>query len=59
MRDLSYKLIFVAINIKVENNQFDEFEPEEEEEEKERDRDAIKEEFDEKKIWDKISSRLT
>lgn len=25
MRDLSYKLIFVAINIKVENNQFDEF----------------------------------
>jgi hypothetical protein len=29
MRDLSYKLIFVAINIKVENNQFDEFEKEE------------------------------
>lgn len=26
MRDLSYKLIFIAINIKVENNQFDEFE---------------------------------
>jgi hypothetical protein len=23
MRDLSYKLVFVAINIKVENNQFD------------------------------------
>jgi hypothetical protein len=25
VRDLSYKLIFSAINIKVENNQFDEF----------------------------------
>lgn len=24
MRDLSYKLVFVAINITVENNQFDE-----------------------------------
>lgn len=44
MRDLSYKLIFVAINIKVENNQFDEFEREEEEVEK--DKDDIKEEFD-------------
>lgn len=31
MRDLSYKLIFVAININVENNQFDEFDKEEEE----------------------------
>ena len=25
IRDLSYKLIFTAINIRVENNQFDEF----------------------------------
>lgn len=31
MRDLSYKLVFVGINIKVENNQFDELEREEEE----------------------------
>lgn len=28
VRDLSYKLIFSAVNIKVENNQFDEFEAE-------------------------------
>ncbi|CAM6002832.1 unnamed protein product [Sphagnum balticum] len=31
MRDLSYKLIFQGINVKVENNQFDELEPEEKE----------------------------
>lgn len=28
VRDLSYKLIFTAVNIKVENNQFDEFKEE-------------------------------
>lgn len=44
MRDLSYKLIFNAINIKVENNQFDEFF--EEEEEEERDKDAPKKVYD-------------
>ena len=57
MRDLSYKLIFVAININVQNNQFDEFEKEEEEVEK--DKDDIKEEFDEGKIWQGIISRFT
>ena len=57
IRDLSYKLIFTAINIKVENNQFDEFY--EEEEEEERDKDTIKPLYDESSVWDKIYSNMT
>ena len=57
MRDLSYKLIFVAINIKVENNQFDEFEKEEEDVEKEKQ--EIREEFDDIKIWNHIVAKFT
>ena len=30
MRDLSYKLTFIAVNIKVENNQFDQYDQNEE-----------------------------
>ncbi len=37
MRDLSYKLVFVAININVQNNQFDEAEREDQELEGEKD----------------------
>lgn len=44
VRDLSYKLIFSAINIKVENNQFDEFVRDEEEQEF--DKDAPKFQYD-------------
>ena len=58
IRDLSYKLIFTAINIKVENNEFDDFKNDEEEEE--RDKDAVKEKFDESLFWEKLfSSTLT
>ena len=57
MRDLSYKLVFVAINIKVENNQFDEFDKEEEE--VERGKDDPKPDFDENAIYNHIVSKLT
>ena len=57
IRDLSYKLIFTAINIKVENNQFDEFFEEEEEEEKEKE--TTKPIYDESLVWDKIYANLT
>ena len=42
IRDLSYKLIFIAVNIKVENNQFDEFDHNDEEETVDRKPDEIK-----------------
>ena len=46
MRDLSYKLIFVAVNIKVENNQFDEYDHNDEDEVVDRQPDEVKEQFD-------------
>ena len=58
MRDLSYKLIFVAININVENNQFDEFVRNEEEEDL-APKDSKKELFDEGKVWEKVSASLS
>lgn len=57
IRDLSYKLIFTAINIKVENNQFDEFF--EEEEDEEREREGPKKIYEESMIWDKIYDNMT
>jgi hypothetical protein len=57
MRDLSYKLVFVGINIKVENNQFDEFDKEEEE--VERGKDDPKPDFDEGEIYDNIVAKLS
>ena len=57
IRDLSYKLIFTAINIKVENNQFDEFF--EEEEDEDRDNDGPKKIFDESMIWEKIYQSMS
>mgnify|MGYP001190395228 FL=1 len=44
VRDLSYKLIFTAVNIRVENNQFDDFKDEAEDEEEVNE--GIKEVFD-------------
>lgn len=55
VRDLSYKLIFTAVNIKVENNQFDDFKEEKDEDEVE---EGVKEVFEEHKIWDKILGGL-
>lgn len=60
VRDLSYKLIFSAINIKVENNQFDEFKREDDDhEQEERDKDAVKEVYDEGNIWKKVYDVLS
>jgi DNA replication licensing factor MCM6 len=57
IRDLSYKLIFTAINIKVENNQFDEFFEEEEDDEK--DKDSPKPRFDPDLIWEKVYTGMS
>lgn len=59
IRDLSYKLIFSAINIKVENNQFDEFEVDSDDENGEINKDVVKEQFDETRIWDKVYGPLS